>query len=212
LQKLSETLMTKSEKTRQLIIEKAAILFNQKGYEGTSMSDIMEATGLTKGGIYGNFKREGLDKKGVKEEIAIAAFEHAVSTVYEEIGRRTGVIDNTLDKLKAVVYFYKERIFNPPVKGGCPIQNTAVEADDTNPALRERVVQAIEMWKKRIVRTLEKGVEKGEVHPGVDLEEFATLFIGTLEGGIMLARIQRRMEPFEVMAKQLITHIEELRP
>ena len=49
--------MGKSKETRKLIIEKAAILFNQKGFHGTSMADIMDATELTKGGIYGNFKK-----------------------------------------------------------------------------------------------------------------------------------------------------------
>ena len=135
--------MSKAEKTRKFIIEKAAELFNQKGYAGTSMSDIMEATGLTKGGIYGNFKRNGKDKKGVKDEIAIAAFEHAVKKVTYQVGDRTRVIDNTIDKLKTVIYFYKERVLNPPVEGGCPIQNTAVEADDNNPILKEKVLEAI---------------------------------------------------------------------
>jgi len=69
----------KSDRTRALIVEKSASLFNRKGFHGTSLSDIMEATGLTKGGIYGNFKREGLNKKGVKEEIALAAFEYNVN-------------------------------------------------------------------------------------------------------------------------------------
>lgn len=192
-------------------MEKAAILFNQKGYNGTSMSDIMEATGLSKGGIYGNFKREGLDKNGVKEEIAIAAFEHAVDQVYQEIGERTGVIENSLDKLKAVVYFYRERVLNPPVEGGCPIQNTAVEADDGHGVLRDKVVEAIAVWKYRIVRTLEKGIEKGEVRADIDKDEFATLFIGNLEGGILLARIQRSVKPFEVMSRQLLSMIESLR-
>ena len=95
--------MKKSEKTRQFIVEKAAALFNTKGFYGTSMADIMEVTGLTKGGIYGNFKTDGADKKGVKEEIALAAFEHAVEVVKRTVGLRTRVIEDSLDKLKAVV-------------------------------------------------------------------------------------------------------------
>jgi len=98
--------MGKSEETRRHIIEKAAVLFNQKGFHGTSIRDIMDATGLTKGGIYGNFKKEGADKKGVKEEIALAAFKYAVAAVGNEIRTRTSVIDNSIDKLKTVVYFY----------------------------------------------------------------------------------------------------------
>ncbi len=204
--------MKKSEKTRQMIIEKAAALFNKKGFSGTSLSDIMEATGLSKGGIYGNFKREGLDKTGVKEEIAIESFEHAVNKVYKSIGERTCVIEDSVDKLKAVVYFYRERLTNPPVEGGCPILNTTVDTTDSSPELKKRVLNAIEEWKRRIVRTLEKGKEKGEVKPDADLVEFATLFIGTLEGGFVLARAQQNIQPFEIMSKRLLEQIETLRP
>jgi len=203
--------MKKSEKTRLLIIQKAAVLFNQKGYAGTSMKDIMDATGLTKGGIYGNFKKEGADKKGVKDEIAVAAFKHAVAMVNEETRNRTYVIENSLDKLKAVVYFYKERVMNPPVEGGCPILNTAIDSDDSQPILRKYVVKAMTYWRERIVKTLEKGKEKKEVIKDVEEEEFATLFIGTLEGGIMMARLFKDNHHFDIMADQLIRMIEELR-
>ena len=195
--------MTKAEKTRQMIIEKAAALFNSKGYAGTSMSDIQEATGLTKGGLYGNFK--------TKEEISLAAFDHSVSHVYNEIGKRTRIIDSALDKLKAVVYFYKERMFDPPIEGGCPILNTSIDADNSNPVLKGKVVAALNMWQARIVRTIEKGIESGEVKPETNADDFATLFIGTLEGGIMLARVKNDLSLFNIMAHQLIRLIDNLK-
>ena len=195
--------MTKAERTRNYIIEQAAILFNQKGYSGTSLSDIMQAASISKGGLYGHFKD--------KEEIAVAAFDHAVRSVYFRVGQRTKVIDNTLDKLKAVIYFYREHIFNPPVEGGCPIQNTAIEADDNQPALRKQVEQAILDWHGRIIHTLEKGKERGEVHSEVDPPSFATYFIGSIEGGILLARIQRDKTQFDIMTHPLLERLEEMR-
>ena len=196
--------MKKKERTRKMIIEKASAIFNKKGYSGTSLKDIQEAVGLTKGALYSSFDD--------KDEIAIAAFEYSVQITYDAISRRTKIIDNTLDKLKAVVYFYKENILNPPVEGGCPILNTSIEADDNNPLLKKKVIKAMEMWKQRIIYTLNKGIEKGEVRKEVDPREFAILFIGTLEGGIMMTRLQRDPEIFNVMAKQLIRNIEELKP
>ena len=201
----------KSDKTRKIIVDKAAELFNTKGYHGTSMSDIMKATSLSKGCIYGNFKRNGTDKKGVKEEIAIAAFEHAVMKVTRQVGERTKVIDNTLDKLKAVVYFYKERILNPPVEGGCPIQNTSVDADDNNPVLRQHVINALDNWRERVAHTINKGIKRKEIKIDINADEFSTQFIGTLEGGIMLARIYKDVKYFDVLAKQLVKMIEQLR-
>jgi hypothetical protein len=98
------------------------------------------------------------------------------------------------------------------VEGGCPIQNTAVDSDGSHPVLRKKVEQAIGEWQERIVRTLERGVEKGEVRPDANAAEFATLFIGNLEGGILLARIQKDVQPFEIMSRQLLALIENLKP
>ena len=65
--------MTKAERTRQFIIETTAPIFNSKGYEGTSISDITAATGLTKGSVYGNFKD--------KNELAAAVFDYNLEKI-----------------------------------------------------------------------------------------------------------------------------------
>ena len=203
---------TKSERTRQLIIERSAELFNRQGFHGTSMSDIMRATGLTKGGIYGNFKREGADKKGVKEEIAIAAFEYAVEEVTETIRERTKKLTGTLDKLRATVYFYQERVLNPTIKGGCPIQNTSVDADDNHPWLRDRVREKMTEWRERTAYVVRRAQAGGEIRSEVDADEFATLFIATLEGGVMLSQLYKDGAYFDVTARQLLRMIDELKP
>jgi AcrR family transcriptional regulator len=153
--------------------------------------------------LYGNFRS--------KDEIAVAAFERAVAIVSAEVRERTKVIEHALDKLKAVVYFYKERILNPPVEGGCPIQNTSVEADDAHPELREKAREAMTIWTDRIAITLQKGIEKGEVRPDVDKAAFAIRFIGTLEGGIMMARLYKDVRYFDVMSRQLIEMIDAIK-
>ena len=191
--------LTKAEKTRKLIIAEAARIFNQKGYAGTSMNDIMKATGLSKGGLYGNFNN--------KEQIAVAAFEHAVSLVTDEVRVRTKELKHPAEKLKAVVHFYRERILNPPVEGGCPIQNTSIDADDNNPVLRERVIQAVDDWTNRMIYILEKGKGRGQIRPDLDSAQFATQFIGTLEGGIMLAQLYKNVVHFDTMAQLLLKMI-----
>ena len=195
--------MKKSDKTRQFIVDRAAVLFNRQGFSGTSMDDIMKATGLSKGGLYGNFKS--------KEDISIAAFEYAVDVVKNQIAMRTHIIENAIDKLKAVVYFYKEHLFDPPIEGGCPILNTSIEADDNNPILRERVLDALKYWQGRILITLQYGIDRGEIRKDADLDDFATLFISTLEGGIMMSRLFKDNQQFDIMADQLIKSIDELK-
>lgn len=199
---MTKTIAQKAERTKQTIIEESAALFNQKGYAGTSMDDIMRATGLSKGGLYSHFKS--------KEEIALAAFEFAVQKVTQRVRERTQAVKHPLEKLRAVVDFYRSNIFTPPVEGGCPIQNTSVEADDSNPALRARVLEAMDFWKQGIIYILNKGKEKGLILADADAEVFAVQFIGTLEGAILLARLYRDMQYFDTMAIQLLQMIDRL--
>jgi len=195
--------MTKAEKTRLLIISKAAILFNQNGYAGTSMKDIMQATGMSKGALYGHFKD--------KEQIAVAAFQQAVNTVLIEVGKRTRDEKSVLAKFQQVIYFYKERILNPPVEGGCPIQNSSLDANETRPFLRDEVRKSMDAWQERIVYTLQKGMAKGEVRIDIDAREFAINFISTLEGGIMMAQLYEDVRFFDNVARQLMLMVEGLK-
>lgn len=187
--------MGKKEQTRQLIIERAAIIFNQKGYAGTSMHDIIAATGLTKGGIYGNFKS--------KKEIAIAAFEYAVAHVTQQVRKRSSQYTSAIDKLRAAIDFYREYLVNAPIEGGCPILNMSPEVDDTNPELRSRVVKAMDDWQYSIKRVVEKGIQRGEIQPSVSPEDFAIFFVAAIEGGILLSRAHDSEKHLHIMLNQL---------
>src|SRR5882757_1276293 len=123
--------MKKGMLTREMILEKAAGLFNSRGYFGASISDVMEATGLEKGGIYNHF--------GSKDELALAAFDHVVAISGAKLLSAVKRHDSALDKLAAIVDCFEHVVLNPTVPGGCPLLNSAVESDDAHPALKERV-------------------------------------------------------------------------
>src|ERR1700710_3155929 len=127
--------VSKSERTRQFIIESTAGIFNTKGYAGTSMSDLTDATKLTKGSIYGNFEN--------KEAVALAAFEHNICKVSGVIASEMNKHTLYKDKLMVYVKVYGDFFAKSFPTGGCPILNTAVEADDTHPLLKERAATAI---------------------------------------------------------------------
>ena len=173
--------MSKAERTKQFIIETTAGIFNTKGYAGTSMSDITEATGLTKGSIYGNFEN--------KEDVALAVFDYNYSRLVKI--RRQKIADAVTYYDKLMVYakiyhsFYQK---NFPI-GGCPILNTAVEADDTNVRLKEKAAKAISKWKTNIMELIQAGIDKGEFNAADDIEQMALSIIALIEGGIMIARV-----------------------
>lgn len=172
--------LSKSAQTKQFIIERVSPVFNTKGYVGTSMQDIMDATGLTKGGVYGNYKS--------KEQIAYAAFDFNVEKVMIELGKRVSDERNAPDKLQAVLKYYKTYFYTPPIAGGCPMLNMAIEADDTHPGLRVKVMGALDTLRSALVHILRRGQEFKQIKEDTDIQRFATIFISTIEGGIMMSR------------------------
>lgn len=144
--------MTKAEATKAKIIRQAAKLFNQKGYAGSSIADIMQATGLKKGGIYNHFSS--------KDRLAIEAFDYAYALMSQKIWQAVRTKTNAIERLQAMVSSYLDYIDDPPIAGGCPILNTAIETDDTDSPLRDRALQAMNSWRSLIVRIVEKGIKK----------------------------------------------------
>jgi TetR/AcrR family transcriptional repressor of nem operon len=173
--------MSKAEKTRQFIIEKTAPIFNTKGYAGTSLNDMTSSTGLTKGSIYGNFTN--------KDEVALAAFDYNLQQVGNIINDEMSKQESIQDKLLVYVTVYSNCLKQTFPTGGCPILNTAVEADDTHPELRKKAIAAILSWKHKITRLIETGIENKEFNASIDSEEIALTIIAMIEGGTMLAKL-----------------------
>ncbi|MBD2451893.1 TetR/AcrR family transcriptional regulator [Nostoc sp. FACHB-152] len=173
--------MSKGEETKSRIIQQAAELFNQQGYAGSSISDIMRVTGLQKGGIYNHFQS--------KDELALQAFDFAIACVSQHTLAAVKSKHHAIERLEAIIEVFSTFVNNPPIKGGCPLLNTAVESDDTNPALRDRAQQAMNSWRNLIFQIIEKGITRGEIRSGVDADEIATIIIATLEGAIMMSKL-----------------------
>lgn len=172
--------LTKAERTRQLIIERAAPFFNKKGYADTSMSDITAATGLTKGAIYGNFEN--------KDELALKVFDYNLSLLRQGIETAASQKTDAIEKLLAMTDYHRQQYRQVALGGGCPVMNAAIEADDNFPALKKRVKAAIRGWKKQITQMIETGKKQKKIHNKVDAEKYAGIFIALIEGGIMLSK------------------------
>jgi TetR/AcrR family transcriptional repressor of nem operon len=173
--------LSKAERTRLFILETTAPIFNKKGYAGTSMSDLTEATGLTKGSIYGNFAN--------KEEVALAAFDYNSAKIRKQIQERIQKADTYYDKLLVYAQVYHSFTRASFPAGGCPILNTAVDADDTNPLLKDKAAQAVLRWKKSIENLVQAGIEAGEFKEDADISGTALSMIALIEGGIMIAKV-----------------------
>jgi AcrR family transcriptional regulator len=193
--------MKKSDRTRQLIIEKAAPIFNSKGAAGTSISDIMEATQLAKGGVYGNFN--------TKDDILIAAFDHIAGTLKAKLAGITAPEPTIRGKFEALFTFYSSYPLHPFIAGGCPILNFGVDADDTHPQLRKRVSKLIAYFHDRIVRLVTAGIERGEFGPHWDAQRFAVKMFTMLEGATLVSRVNNNNKQMKMVVDILREELEQ---
>ena len=195
--------MRKGEQTREMIVERAAQLFSQQGYFGSSLSDLMRETGLEKGGIYNHFRG--------KDDLALAAFDYAVNLVWQGVEQELAGKVHAIDRLLAMLTAYRRLIEELPLAGGCPLLNTAVEADDAHPALRDRTRHAMSRWRKWIRLTVTQGITDGEIRPETDGDVLATVIISTVEGAVMLSKLYNDPVHMHRAVDHLVRYIETIR-
>lgn len=172
--------MGKAERTKQFIIEQVAPVFNKKGYAATSLQELTETTGLSKGAIYGNFKN--------KDEVAILAFEHNLSFIKERLRANMQGARTFLDRLLAYPQTFREIFRQVLQAGGCPIVNTAIDSGNVHEPLQEAVREAIGEWKRSIVSLVESGIDSGEFVKDSDAEKTAQVLICLVEGGYAMTK------------------------
>jgi len=195
--------MGKGEQTRERILASSAQLFNRQGYSGSSLSDIMRETGLEKGGIYNHFSS--------KEQLALEAFDYAYKLIQQRTRQALAGKLNAIERLLAIVSVFQSEIDDPPLAGGCPILNTAIEADDADEMLRDRARAAMDDWRTTIHRIVNKGIERQEIRPGINADEVASILIATLEGAIMLSNLYKDSTHMKRAANHIVHYIETMR-
>lgn len=174
---------TKAEKTTAFIIETVAPVFNKHGYVGTSMSDLTEATGLTKGALYGNFEN--------KEALALSAFKHNSDKLLEKIEEKLNEGSSAMEKIFSLTDFYRNYEVFSSEMGGCPIVNTGIDAQHNNVLLSAAVKETIKTIEGKIALVFEQGVNTGEVRLPVTPLQFAKQMYTMIQGAIAMSTMTR---------------------
>lgn len=194
--------MRNPEVTREKILKQSGTLFNTRGYKATSIGDITKATGLTKGAIYRHFK----SKAGLEKETLAHLSGIMVETLRDEIKSQP----TAGEKLRAVFRFFETYISKPVVKGGCPLMNAAVEADDAHPQLRKRAITLLDLLCSSIESIIDKGVKYGQLKSDVDKQYYATVIVAGLEGAIMMSKLRGNDDDIRRVTKHLENLITEI--
>lgn len=195
--------MDKAERTKQYIVETAADIFNRKGYDGTSFSDIIKGTGLSKGAIYGHFAN--------KDELALAALEHNLKLASKIIFSNVKDRKNSYEKLIGFAQSYSHFFEIIKNAGGCPVINAAVDYDEGNSLFRKSIIKFVIMWQNSITKIIDDGVKKGELRSCEELTVFSSIFISLIEGAIMLSKVMNDRKYVDDASRYLVSLAEKMK-
>ena len=195
---------TKGTRTRRKIIEKSLQLFSVKGYYNTSVSDILAATDLTKGGLYGHFSS--------KEDIWYAVYEKAVR-IWKGIAFK-GIRNNT-DPLKRIEKFIendmKDYLGGDVFEGGCFFLNMLVELSGQSASMSKQILRGFVRLSGLLHSWLEEAHQKGMLQENLDLKEVANFIIISLNGAAALYISSRDRNIMAQTVQQLRFYINQLK-
>jgi TetR/AcrR family transcriptional regulator, transcriptional repressor for nem operon len=169
----------KGELTRRHIIEKSLQLFSVKGYFNTSISDILQATGLTKGGLYCHFKS--------KEEVWRAVYDDAVDVWRSVVFKDVRSVADPLERIERTIenvllnYLGKE-VFD----GGCFFVNMLVELSGQSDTMGRHILKGFVGFSKLFQSWLSEADTKGLLKADLNFREIADFIIITLNGAATL--------------------------
>ena len=195
---------TKGTRTRQKIIEKSMQLFSVKGYYNTSVSDILAAAGLTKGGLYGHFAS--------KEDIWYAVYDEAVG-IWKGIVFKG--IRNNSDPLRRIEKFVENDMLDylgtDVFEGGCFFLNMLVERSGQSADMSKQILRGFVRLSRLLRRWLEEADEKGMLKPGLNHKEIANFILISLNGASALYTASRDSTILDQTIQQLSYYIDQLK-
>lgn len=174
--------MTRGQQTKNKIIQIALDQINVKGYESTSVDEIIQAAGITKGAFYHHFPS--------KESLLLDTLDHLAQEFVKFLDEHL----NNKNPQQALKNFFKAALKAHTQKqfiGGCPLGNLALEKSDCpdNLPIRNKLKEIFTIWKDKLKETIEAGQQQRLITDACPAAELSFQIIAAIEGGIMLSRL-----------------------
>jgi AcrR family transcriptional regulator len=196
-------LTRKGQATRDRIVAAAAELVYQRGVAGTSTEDVQAAAGVSASQLYHYFT----DKRSLTRAVidyqteAILGFQKSLLTQLDSL-------EALRSWAAAIVGVQRSNGF----RGGCPLGSLANELAETDDAAREDVMAGYRRWHDAIRDGLVDLRDRGHLVASADVDGLATALLTALQGGLLLAKVQRDGEPLETALSTAIDHIATFAP
>ncbi|KFF15820.1 TetR/AcrR family transcriptional regulator [Flavobacterium hydatis] len=165
--------------TSEFILDKVAPIFNKQGYIGTSLSDITNATGLTKGAIYCNFAN--------KEDLALKAFQLNVSVAIIPLFKLIATKEGSINKLHTITNYHRSYYDLVKDRGGCPMLRVGIDTKFVNPLLFKAAEKLSQTFISGLTEILKEGIELDEIKPDIDVKKYAQIILSLIEGSSLLS-------------------------
>jgi AcrR family transcriptional regulator len=176
------------------MVASAVDLLARRGLQATSFSEVLEDSGAPRGSVYHHFP-------GGKDQMIDSALDAAGSRAIELIERKAGA--PAVDVAAWFLHIWREVLIRGKFEAGCAVLAVAVAAD--SPELLEHTARVFRTWRKRLAELLEQGGLSS-----VDASRFAAVLVASSEGAVVMARAEQSLEPFDLVAEQLLAQVRQL--
>ncbi len=185
------------QSAREKIIHAAMELFWLKGYNSTSVADLLSRTQLNSGSLYHVFPS--------KQDVLIGVLEAYRDGIREMLLEPAwGQVSDPIEKIFALLNGYRTMIVESDCTYGCPIGSLALELHEPDPRVRELLAQNFENWAGAVEDCLRAAGER--LPQTIDTRALAQFVLTAMEGGVMQARTHRDVAYFDRAVAQLREH------
>ncbi len=196
-----------AEDTRTRILETALDLFHRGSFKGTSINQVVEQAGITKGALFHYFKG--------KNELGYAVVDECIRSHINEtwVEPLATSVDPIAD-IKAILDHFDEMIAERPeiLQLGCPLNNLAQEMSAQDDAFRERLLGLYRIWETALEKAFRAGIEAGSVRSDADPADAAATIVALLEGCIGMIKVNQSREHMSRIDRGLRLFLDFLRP
>lgn len=197
---MTDQLRQSRSATRDRIVETAERLFSQHGYEFTTLAQIRKLARANSGSLHYFFPS--------KEAILAAVLERQKSLLGPQFESVDQELSDPIERIFAILGVYRNGLRETDFRLGCPVGNLALEVCNNHPKARPLIVENFQVWHGRIEGLIIEASDRlpAKTKPG----HLAMHVLATMEGGVMLARAYRILEPFDQSVNQLKDYFDHL--
>lgn len=193
--------VTEVEETRERVLMAAMRLFAAKGFQSTSIADILESAQAHAGSLYHFFP--------TKQHLLLAVLERYQSGIEPMLlAPAWAGVDDPLERIFALLAAYRRLLADSGCAFGCPIGSLALELHEPDPPVRERLAANFSGWVRHVRGCLEAARER--LPRSLDTQRLAEFILTTMEGGVMQARTHRTLATFDASVASLRDYIDRL--